>query len=61
VEFKAKNSKVALKYAEHKEHDEIILVRAPKSKTRRPVLSFVLLGDCAWYKGRLAHLILASG
>jgi hypothetical protein len=27
-EFKAKNSKVAHEYAEHREHNELILVRA---------------------------------
>jgi hypothetical protein len=30
VKFKAKNSKVAHEYAEHREHDEFILVRASK-------------------------------
>jgi hypothetical protein len=30
VESKAKNSKVEHEYAEHREHDEFILVRAPE-------------------------------
>jgi hypothetical protein len=29
-EYKAKNSKVTHKYAEHKEHDEFILVQASR-------------------------------
>jgi hypothetical protein len=37
-ESKAKNSKVAHEYAEHREHGEFILVRPPESNTLRPVV-----------------------
>jgi hypothetical protein len=53
---------VAHEYAKRREHDEFILVRASESKTLRPVLRFVLLGDFViGTRGRLVHLILASG
>jgi hypothetical protein len=42
-ESKAKNSKVAHEYAEHREHSELYWFRPPESKTLRPVLRFVLL------------------
>jgi hypothetical protein len=38
-ESKAKNSKFAHEYAEHREHSEFILVRGPsESNTLRPVV-----------------------
>jgi hypothetical protein len=38
VESKAKNSKVAHEYAEHKEHDELYWFGPPESKTLRLVV-----------------------
>jgi hypothetical protein len=42
-ESKAKNSKVAHEYAEHREHSDLYWFRPLESKTLRPVLRFVLL------------------
>jgi hypothetical protein len=42
-ESKAKNSKVAHEYVEHREHDELYWFGPPKSKTLHPALRFVLL------------------
>jgi hypothetical protein len=60
-ESKAKNSKVAHEYAEHREHDEFILVRASREKYPASSCRCRLLEDwLACTRGRLIRLILAS-
>jgi hypothetical protein len=51
VESKAKNSNVAHEYAEHREHDKYILVRALESKTLRSVVGVDFLKIAWLYKG----------
>jgi hypothetical protein len=60
-ESKAKNSKVAQEYVDHRELGELYWFGPPESNTLRPVVGV----DClrigrGEYKGRLVHLILAS-
>jgi hypothetical protein len=50
-ESKAKNSKVAHEYAEHREHSEFVLVRASESNTLRLVVGVDCLGIAYEYKG----------
>jgi hypothetical protein len=62
-ESKAKNSKVAHEYAEHREHASLYWFGPPESNTLRTVVGVDCLrigrGDVT--RGRLVRLILASG